>query len=163
VKFQLPNPLNSSKYVGITDDVENAWMDVAYRKFLPSPLPIQRILSDSCPTVPDQMVSATDFPKLGKPATAMQVTDPKTGERGYRVGIEVFHQLHCLNLLRMATYPEYYTKLWWSDTNDKPERVRGHLGTFPLSFSFALGGCFPAMARRRSSWGLAMSVRVRAS
>ena len=32
VKFELPNPLNSSKYVGITDDVENAWMDVAYRK-----------------------------------------------------------------------------------------------------------------------------------
>jgi hypothetical protein len=31
VKFELPNPLNSSKYVGITDDVENAWMDVAYR------------------------------------------------------------------------------------------------------------------------------------
>jgi hypothetical protein len=31
VKFQLSNPLNSSKYVGITDDVENAWMDVAYR------------------------------------------------------------------------------------------------------------------------------------
>jgi hypothetical protein len=31
-KFELPNPLNSSKYVGITDDVENAWMDVAYRK-----------------------------------------------------------------------------------------------------------------------------------
>lgn len=33
VKFELPNPLNSSKYVGITDDVENAWMDVAYRAF----------------------------------------------------------------------------------------------------------------------------------
>ena len=31
-KFELANPLNSSKYVGITDDVENAWMDVAYRK-----------------------------------------------------------------------------------------------------------------------------------
>jgi hypothetical protein len=32
VKFELPNPLNSSKYVGITDDVENAWMDIAYRE-----------------------------------------------------------------------------------------------------------------------------------
>lgn len=58
----------------------------------------------------------------------MEVTNPKTGETGYRVGLEVFHQLHCLNLLRMATYPEYYTKLWWSDTNDKPEKVRTHLG-----------------------------------
>jgi hypothetical protein len=90
------------------------------------------------------MVSATDFPKLGKPATAMQVTDPKTGERGYRVGIEVFHQLHCLNLLRMATYPEYYTKLWWSDTNDKPERVRGHLGKFPLSSFLCAWWLFPS-------------------
>ena len=78
--------------------------------------------------VPDQMVSAADFPKLQKPADALQVTDPKTGETGYRVGLEVFHQLHCLNLLRMSTYPDYYPKLWWSDTNDKPENVRAHLG-----------------------------------
>ncbi|KAL6704915.1 hypothetical protein ACN47E_007460 [Coniothyrium glycines] len=106
-QFHLASPLNSSKYVGITDDVENAWMDIAY--------------------LPDQMVSLADFPKLQKPATSMQVTDPKTGETGYRVGLEVFHQLHCLNLLRMSTYPEYYPKIWWSDTNDKPERVRAHL------------------------------------
>ncbi|CAN9343053.1 unnamed protein product [Alternaria alternata] len=106
-KFELANPLNSSKYVGITDDVENAWMDIAY--------------------LPDQMVSMEDFPKLQKPVDALQVVDPKTGETGYRVGLEVFHQLHCLNLLRMSTYPDYYPKLWWSDTNDKPEKVRAHL------------------------------------
>lgn len=79
-------------------------------------------------SVPDQMVSMEDFPKLQKPEDSLKVTDPKTGETGYRVGLEVFHQLHCLNLLRMSTYPEYYTKLWWSDTNDKPEYVRAHLG-----------------------------------
>ncbi|OAL47548.1 hypothetical protein IQ07DRAFT_120404 [Pyrenochaeta sp. DS3sAY3a] len=107
VKFSLPNPLNSSKYVGITDDVENAWMDIAY--------------------LPDQMISTADFPKLRKPADSLRVTDPASGETGYRVGLEVFHQLHCLNLLRMATYPAYYEKIWWSDTNDKPERVRAHL------------------------------------
>jgi hypothetical protein len=91
------------------------------------------------PTVPDQMISKADFPKLNNPDNAMEVTDPKTGETGYRVGLEVFHQLHCLNLLRMSTYPEYYTKLWWSDTNDKPERVRAHLGTPSLSaFSLPL-------------------------
>jgi hypothetical protein len=76
------------------------------------------------------MISKADFPKLQMPDDAMQVTDPKTGETGYRVGLEVFHQLHCLNLLRMSTYPDYYTKLWWSDTNDKPEKVRAHLGMF---------------------------------
>lgn len=68
----------------------------------------------------------------------MRVTDPKTGETGVRVGLEVFHQLHCLNLLRMSTYPEYYTKLWWSDTNDKPERVRAHLGTLRV-YQFDVG------------------------
>jgi hypothetical protein len=79
------------------------------------------------------MISKADFPKLDMPPNAMQVTDPRTGETGYRVGLEVFHQLHCLNLLRMSTYPEYYTKLWWSDTNDKPEKVRAHLGKlYPL-------------------------------
>jgi hypothetical protein len=36
-RFSLASPLNSSKYVGITDDVENAWMDIAYRK--PTPFP----------------------------------------------------------------------------------------------------------------------------
>lgn len=80
--------------------------------------------------VPDQMVSMEDFPKLQKPADSLKVTDPKTGETGYRVGVEVFHQLHCLNLLRMSTYPDYYPKIWWSDTNDKPEKVRAHLGAF---------------------------------
>jgi hypothetical protein len=34
-RFSLAKPLNSSKYVGITDDVENAWMDVAYRNSPP--------------------------------------------------------------------------------------------------------------------------------
>jgi hypothetical protein len=87
-------------------------------------------------TVPDQMVSTTSFPKLQKPDTAMRVTNPTTGESGYRVGIEVFHQLHCLNLLRMSTYPEYYTKLWWSDTNDEPGKVRAHLGKSVPSIIF---------------------------
>jgi hypothetical protein len=43
-QFSFPNPLNSSKYVGITDDVDNAWMEIAFRKplssfSLPSSLP----------------------------------------------------------------------------------------------------------------------------
>lgn len=135
VKFSLPKPLNSSKYVGTTDDVENAWMDIAYRTslspFLPFPLyPHTNSTTTSTtnrPTVPDQMVPLTSFPLLHAPPTAMPVTHPLTGQPGYRVGLEVFHQLHCLNLLRMSTYPEHYTKLWWSDTNDSTENVRGHL------------------------------------
>ncbi|KAF2849478.1 hypothetical protein T440DRAFT_519068 [Plenodomus tracheiphilus IPT5] len=107
VKFSLPNPLNSSKYVGTTDDVDNAWMDIAY--------------------LPDQLVPASSLPLLNKPSTSLRTTSPKTGESGYRVGLEVFHQLHCLNLLRMSTYPAHYAHLSWSDTNDTPDHVRAHL------------------------------------
>ena len=33
VKYSLPKPLNVSKYVGTSEDVENAWMDIAYCMF----------------------------------------------------------------------------------------------------------------------------------
>jgi hypothetical protein len=105
-------------------------MDIAYRK---SANIVSLTLEADHYTVPDQMVSKSDFPKLKKPDDAMQVTDPNTGETGYRVGIEVFHQLHCLNLLRMSTYPDHYKTISWSDTNDAPEKVREHLGTFNAS------------------------------
>ncbi|KAF2731519.1 hypothetical protein EJ04DRAFT_442867 [Polyplosphaeria fusca] len=105
-KFQLQNPINSSEFVGNTDDVENAWKKIAY--------------------LPDQLVRDEDFPKLQKPSDSLRVTDPKTGEMGYRAGLEVFHQLRCLNLVRMATYPEYFPKLS-SDIKDGSGDVRIHL------------------------------------
>ena len=70
------------------------------------------------------MVSLKDFPTLDKPTDSLKVTDPKTGETGYRVGLEVFHQLHCLNLLRMSTYPNAYNESSWALIN------RVHIGTF---------------------------------
>jgi hypothetical protein len=74
------------------------------------------------------MISTEDFPKLQMPETSLKVTDPKTGETGYRVGLEVFHQLQCLNMLRMASYPDYYQSMASSDVNNRPEVVRGDLG-----------------------------------
>ncbi|KAF1992928.1 hypothetical protein P154DRAFT_557963 [Amniculicola lignicola CBS 123094] len=106
-KFELAQPINASKYVGITHETENAWVDIA--------------------ELPDQMITLEDFPKLQKPATSLRVTNPKTGETGYRVGLEVFHQLSCLNMIRIATYPDYHLKMEWSDENDSPEHVREHL------------------------------------
>lgn len=128
VKYSLPKPLNASKYVGTTEAVENAWMDIAYCMSCIFLIAREKTRALLIYTVPDQMVSKADFPKLKKPADAMQVTNPITGETGYRVGIEVFHQLHCLNLLRMSTYPDHYKTISWSDTNDAPEKVREHLG-----------------------------------
>lgn len=123
VQLKLPNPLNASKYVGISEDVERAWADIASSKSAPDPS-FTCVYANS-PQVPDQMVSLEDFPKLKKPSNSLKVTDPKTGETGYRVGLGVFHQLQCLNLLRMSTYPTHYSKLW---SNGQPERVRDHLG-----------------------------------
>jgi hypothetical protein len=45
---------------------------------------------------------------------------------GYIAGIEVFHQLHCVNMLRKATYMEYYLPKMdeWKDS----KTLRYHLG-----------------------------------
>lgn len=70
------------------------------------------------------MVREDDFSKLQKPTDSLKVSDPKTGETGYRAGLEVFHQLRCLNMLRMATYPNYS-----SNANGTPDKARAQLGT----------------------------------
>jgi len=45
-------------------------------------------------------------PKLDMPRSSLKVKHPTSGVYGYRVGIEVFHQLHCINLLQRVTYKE---------------------------------------------------------
>jgi hypothetical protein len=77
--------------------------------------------------VGDQMVTRQELDKLGKPDTVLRVTDPRTGIEGFRIGLEVFHQLHCLNLLRKVTYREYYEPMG-GDLADPPKKLRGHLG-----------------------------------
>lgn len=61
--------------------------------------------------VGDQWIPKSDLAKLGMPEYSLKVHHPVTGEEGYRVGMEVFHHLHCLNLLRKVTYKEYYEPL----------------------------------------------------
>ena len=46
---------------------------------------------------------------------------------GYMASVEVLHQLHCLNILRQATYEDYYkdkAEPW----EDSPQTLRYHLG-----------------------------------
>lgn len=46
---------------------------------------------------------------------------------GYMASVEVLHQLHCLNMLRQATYEDYYrdkAEPW----EDPPQILRYHLG-----------------------------------
>jgi hypothetical protein len=61
--------------------------------------------------VGDIMITEEERKQLGLSPDSLKIQHPKTGEWGYRAGVEVFHQLHCLNLLRQAIYKdEYYGK-----------------------------------------------------
>jgi len=77
--------------------------------------------------VPDTMVTRDEMLKMNMdPTGALEITDPSTGKRGYRVAIEVFHQLHCLNLLRQANHKAHYAPQG-GDTAAEPEDLHGHL------------------------------------
>ncbi len=54
------------------------------------------------------MISEEELDKLGMSRNSLKVKHPKTGKEGYRAAVEVFHQLHCLNLIRQAIYKDYY-------------------------------------------------------
>jgi hypothetical protein len=80
----------------------------------------------------DQMITLEELKLVEKPETSLRVKDPKTGREGYRIGIEVFHQLHCLNLVRMGTFGDHYKGK--GDFADKDEtKIRDHIG---MSLSF---------------------------
>jgi hypothetical protein len=98
--------ISQSPYVGATKAVDMEWGHVNFG---------------------DQMVSAGEMALLHKPLDSLTVTDPKTGEVGYRVGLEVFHQLHCLNMIRKASYPEYQDEYEHGDFGVPREQLRGHL------------------------------------
>lgn len=54
-------------------------------------------------------ISDQEMNFIGKPGTAVQY--PREEGGGYMGELEVFHQLHCLNLLRIQVYRDYYTSL----------------------------------------------------
>lgn len=75
------------------------------------------------------MISLEEVDRLGLSRDSLKITDPKTGKVGYRAAIEVFHQLHCLNLLRQFTWKDYYANDG-GDISAEPEDVRGHVGKY---------------------------------
>ena len=80
------------------------------------------------------MVTPAELEKLDMPDWSLKVTHPVTGEEGYRVGMEVFHHLHCINLLRRVTYKEYYEPLGGEFGHGR-EALQAHTGEsfVPLS------------------------------
>ncbi|KAI1117119.1 hypothetical protein F5Y14DRAFT_404880 [Nemania sp. NC0429] len=104
--FNLP-PIAEGPFIGMGDDVDAQW--------------------DYISAIGDTMISHEEMIKLGlNPATSLKITDPRSGKPGYRVAVEVFHQLHCLNLLRQNVYKDYYAPLG-GDTSAPLMDLRGHL------------------------------------
>ena len=75
------------------------------------------------------MISQAELDRLGLPQSSLKIKHPHTGEEGYRAALEVFHQLHCLNLIRQAVYKDYYQNQY-SDVSeaDGKEDLQGHVG-----------------------------------
>ncbi|MCJ1233598.1 hypothetical protein MMC14_001556 [Varicellaria rhodocarpa] len=91
VKFNVSTKGN--RFVGKGPLVDQAWREISY-------------------DMGDQMISPDQLSKLDIPKSSLKVTHPTTGVVGYRVGMEAFHQIHCINLLRRVTYREYYESLY---------------------------------------------------
>jgi hypothetical protein len=110
VKYNLTTEGN--RFVGQGPEVDKAWREISY-------------------DMGDQWISKSDLAKLGMPEWHLRVDNPKSGEEGYRVGMEVFHHLHCLNLLRRVTYKEYYT-LQGGEFAHGPKELQVHTGMHRL-------------------------------
>ncbi|KAH8673685.1 hypothetical protein BX600DRAFT_433300 [Xylariales sp. PMI_506] len=105
--FDLP-PEPVGPFIGAGNDVDDMW----------------RYITDG---IPDTMISREEMIKIGlDPEGALEITDPATGKRGFRVAIEVFHQLHCLNLMRQNNYKSHYAPMG-GDTAAEPHDLHNHI------------------------------------
>ena len=59
---------------------------------------------------------------------------PKTGTEGYRIGLEVFHQLHCINLLRQIVHKDYYTALGNGNFAGGEKELQMHASMYSFSY-----------------------------
>ncbi|KAJ3959882.1 hypothetical protein N0V92_003481 [Colletotrichum tropicale] len=108
-RWKLLPIMDFSPFVGAGWEVDRAWDHITNN-------------------VGDQMISHAELVKLGLDPKSIKITNPITGEEGYRAGLEVFHQLHCLNLLRQSSYPEYYNRTEvGGDVPTDAEDLRGHI------------------------------------
>ncbi|KAI1653718.1 hypothetical protein F4813DRAFT_393483 [Daldinia decipiens] len=72
-------------------------------------------------------VSGEVIDRIGKSRVAVKYPESQGGQ--YDVGIEVFHHMHCLNIIRQYTYKEYYFRAEnrpLSFTDSEPI-IRAHL------------------------------------
>ncbi|KAI6710416.1 hypothetical protein JHW43_007063 [Diplocarpon mali] len=106
-QFDLP-PVPEGPFVGKGPEVDAAWDYITN-------------------SIGDTMVSRDEMIQMKlDPDGALEITDPATGKRGFRVAVEVFHQLHCLDLLRQSNYKAYYKPLG-GDTAAPKHDLEGHM------------------------------------
>ncbi|EOO02867.1 hypothetical protein UCRPA7_1626 [Phaeoacremonium minimum UCRPA7] len=105
VRYNL-TPVVDGPYVGYGPEVDAMW--------------------DHISDMGDQMISEEELDRLGLPRNSLKIKDPVTGVEGYRAAVEVFHQLHCLNLLRQFRHKEYYKDIY-SDIQEEEEGLMGHV------------------------------------
>lgn len=102
----------ASGYVGTSNETEEMW-DWVTRD------------------IGDQMITTEELKLINKPEDSLKTKDPKSGKEGYRVGLEVFHQLHCLNMIRKSTFREFY-----DGKGDFAEKDDGKIRTHLSQYSF---------------------------
>ncbi|EHA54043.1 hypothetical protein MCOR27_006993 [Pyricularia oryzae] len=108
VRYNL-TPIVEGPYVGFGEEVDKAW---------------ERITLD----MGDTWMTEEEVKRLGLPLDSLKLKHPKTGKEGYRAAVEVFHQLHCLNLIRQAIYKDYYKDLKGDvGEAESPEDLTGHV------------------------------------
>ncbi|KAK2591109.1 hypothetical protein QQS21_011197 [Conoideocrella luteorostrata] len=71
----------------------------------------------------DVRISKDDFKNLGRLENAVEVND-ETG--GYAALINVYHELHCLKLVRWSLYPDYFYPNSSAEQTHERERHRDH-------------------------------------
>ncbi|CAK7207412.1 hypothetical protein SEUCBS139899_010222 [Sporothrix eucalyptigena] len=108
-RFTNLTPVVEGPFVGFGPEVDLAWDYIAN-------------------DIGDTMISEEELDRLGLPRNSLKITHPRTGEVGYRAALEVFHQLHCLNLVRQAVYKDYY-KMHGGDVGgaESKEDLMGHV------------------------------------
>ena len=147
-RYNLTPNMDWSPYVGKGPEVDEAWEQISRGKFPPHPTPnpshtqINHPTNPTFTTVGDMSITLEEVNRLQLSPDSLKITDPKTGKVGYRAAIEVFHQLHCLNLLRQFSYKEYYATDG-GDIDAPAADVRGHVGESLLSLHL-----HPLLSRR---------------
>ncbi|KAF9641084.1 hypothetical protein BFW01_g12890 [Lasiodiplodia theobromae] len=97
-----------SPFRGAGDDVDQAWDDL----WMLGGVPVR--------------VEESKLGELQKDPARNWTRIPESMGGGIAGYPEVFHQLHCLNVLRMATYPDHYANNTFF-VDHPPHVVRGHL------------------------------------